>query len=273
MCGVCSRMYYTKSGLQAHQRQVHTAGGGTGAGGAFRCADCADATFETKYDLLLHRKEHRGANPEKCTVCGARFPTPVELKRHRVACHSNRPYACPHCPHRSKTRDKLDRHMVCHTSKDTYRCQHCDKTFAFKNSLKKHLEKGRCAVLKQSSGPPVQAQAYPQRKGQGQGDSTSNEAAAPAADPLEAQLRALHDQETAVGKEETTTTMRKTTPSLVVLRAGDAALLDADQLPPGMMVVQRDGGETPTQQPLLDSLECALRPDDPGGRGAAEVVF
>ncbi len=28
------------------------------------------------------------------------------------------------------------------------RCQHCQKTFVFKNSLKKHLEKGRCVVLK-----------------------------------------------------------------------------------------------------------------------------
>ena len=34
------------------------------------------------------------------------------------------------------------------TPRESYQCHHCEKTFAFKNSLKKHLEKGRCDVLK-----------------------------------------------------------------------------------------------------------------------------
>ncbi len=148
-------MYYTKSGLQHHQRQVHSPG-------CFPCPECTavgagpgvegagPTTFSTKYDLLSHRRSaHGGAAAEKCSVCSARFPGAAELREHRVQCHSNRPFACPRCPHRSKTRDKLERHLVRHASRDAFRCAHCHKTFAFKNSLKKHLEKGRCAVLKQ----------------------------------------------------------------------------------------------------------------------------
>ncbi len=145
-CGVCGRMYYTKSGLQHHQRQVHSPGN-------FPCPECpaeAPTVLATKFDLLAHRRSaHGGANSEKCGVCSARFAGPAELKEHRVQCHSNRPFACPRCPHRSKTQDKLERHLVRHVSRDAFRCAHCAKTFAFKNSLKKHLEKGRCAVLKQ----------------------------------------------------------------------------------------------------------------------------
>ena len=50
----------------------------------------------------------------------------------------------------SLIQDKLDRHLLCHTGpRESYQCQHCEKKFVFKNSLKKHLEKGRCDVLKQ----------------------------------------------------------------------------------------------------------------------------
>ena len=54
--------------------------------------------------------------------------------------------------------------MVCHTSKDTFRCQHCEKTFVFKNSLKKHLEKGRCSVLKQQKLQQQQQQQQQQNE-------------------------------------------------------------------------------------------------------------
>jgi hypothetical protein len=106
----------------------------------------------TRYDMMLHRKQvHAGENlAEKCPLCPQSFRTLTELKRHNIAAHSNRPFACPHCPHRSKTKDKLDRHVVCHSGpRESFQCQFCEKKFAFKNSLKKHLEKGRCDVLKQ----------------------------------------------------------------------------------------------------------------------------
>ena len=87
---------------------------------------------------------------EKCTQCPMSFRTLTELKRHNISEHSNRPYPCPHCPHRSKTKDKLDRHLLCHSGpRESFQCQYCEKKFVFKNSLKKHLEKGRCDVLKQ----------------------------------------------------------------------------------------------------------------------------
>ena len=34
-CGVCARTYYTKSGLQAHRRQIHAR-----EGPGFSCAEC-----------------------------------------------------------------------------------------------------------------------------------------------------------------------------------------------------------------------------------------
>jgi hypothetical protein len=63
-----------------------------------------------------------------------------------------RPFSCSKCRHRSKTQDKLERHILSHTSpRDSHQCKFCDKKFVFKNSMTKHLEKGRCDVLKQRS--------------------------------------------------------------------------------------------------------------------------
>ena len=101
---------------------------------------------------LHFRKEiHAGdVFAEKCPECPhLSFRTLTELKRHTISDHSNRPFPCSKCPHRSKTLDKLERHLLSHsTPRDTYQCPHCRKNFAFKNSLKKHMEKGRCDVLK-----------------------------------------------------------------------------------------------------------------------------
>jgi len=149
ICSVCNRTYYTKSGLQAHVRQLHAPP--PKSQGELFCKQCLQKC-STRYDLTLHRKKvHAGdVFAEKCSQCPMSFKTLTELKRHNIAEHSNRPYACPHCPHRSKTKDKLDRHLLCHSGpRESYQCQHCEKKFVFKNSLKKHLEKGRCDVLKQ----------------------------------------------------------------------------------------------------------------------------
>ncbi len=153
MCSVCSRTYYTKSGLQAHTRQIHAPPSGREREAGFPCNQCHERC-PTKYDLILHRKSaHAGVVlPERCQECNQSFRTCTELKRHHIAEHSNRPYPCPHCPHRSKTQEKLDRHLMSHNSKESYTCHHCQKKFVFKNSLKKHLEKNRCDVLKQRAG-------------------------------------------------------------------------------------------------------------------------
>ena len=82
--------------------------------------------------------------------CDATFKSSTQLKRHTANAHCSRPYKCPHCPHRSKNKTNLERHVAFHTSnKDAFQCLHCGRKFAFKNSMKKHLEKGRCSVLKE----------------------------------------------------------------------------------------------------------------------------
>ena len=86
----------------------------------------------------------------KCVNCDATFKSSTQLKRHTANAHCSRPFKCPHCPHRSKNKTNLERHVAFHTSnKDAYQCLHCGRKFAFKNSMKKHLEKGRCTVLKE----------------------------------------------------------------------------------------------------------------------------
>ena len=109
ICSICERTYYTKSGLQAHMRQLHAPAPKDQTGG-FLCKHCS-LKCPTRYDLMTHRKEvHAGdMYAEKCPECPMSFRTLTELKRHNISEHSNRPYACPHCPHRSKTRDKLGR--------------------------------------------------------------------------------------------------------------------------------------------------------------------
>ena len=109
-----------------------------------------------EYNLIyfLHRKqEHQDDDITektlKCINCNATFKSSTQLKRHTANAHCSRPFKCPHCPHRSKNKANLERHVAFHTSnKDAFQCLHCDRKFAFKNSMKKHLEKGRCTVLK-----------------------------------------------------------------------------------------------------------------------------
>ena len=101
----------------------------------------------------FRKVDHRNdSNQEtlKCVNCDATFKSTTQLKRHTANAHCSRPFKCPHCPHRSKNKVNLERHVAFHTSnKDAFQCLHCERKFAFKNSMKKHLEKGRCTVLKE----------------------------------------------------------------------------------------------------------------------------
>ena len=103
--------------------------------------------------LISRKLDHKNdVNEEilKCINCDATFKSSTQLKRHTANAHCSRPFKCPHCPHRSKNKTNLERHVAFHTSnKDAFQCLHCGRKFAFKNSMKKHLEKGRCNVLKE----------------------------------------------------------------------------------------------------------------------------
>ena len=105
ICSVCSRTYYTKSGLQAHIRQLHAP---PSKSQELFCKQCLQK-FLTRHELNLHRKQvHVGdAFGEKCSQCPMIFRTLTELKRHNISEHSNRPFACSHCPHRSKTKARI----------------------------------------------------------------------------------------------------------------------------------------------------------------------
>ena len=154
-CSVCHRTYFTKSGLQAHLRQLHAPPSSKDQSSGFSCKDCHVKCL-TRYELMMHRKlVHAGVMyGERCSQCSKSFKTLTELKRHTISDHSNRAFPCPQCPHKSKTKDKLDRHMLSHSvTRESFQCLHCQKKFVFKNSLKKHLEKKRCEALKLPQNP------------------------------------------------------------------------------------------------------------------------
>ena len=102
------------------------------------------------FDRKLDHRNDTNQETLKCVNCDATFKSSTQLKRHTANAHCSRPFKCPHCPHRSKNKVNLERHVAFHTSnKDAFQCLHCERKFAFKNSMKKHLEKGRCTVLKE----------------------------------------------------------------------------------------------------------------------------
>ncbi len=164
-CLICDKFYHTKSGLQAHQRNMHQAQSTS----RFGCPHCDD-TFLTRFELIEHIGKHVNAFSRRCKKCSSAFRylkqfrlesgmknklnhdwfprTQSELKRHCILQHSDRPFGCPHCSHRSKTREKMDRHLQSHNLMNQYTCPHCNKKFAFKNSMNKHMTKRRCQVLK-----------------------------------------------------------------------------------------------------------------------------
>ena len=229
--------YYTRSGLLAHQKQIHhvsiMANGSSSSNDGINSSSSnvragsssslerskpsetpdKKTSFSSKYDLLMNRKilnkskasssgsSSSSSKSEKCPTCGARFPAGAggisatsALRAHAKDCAKSRPFACPRCPHRSKTRDKLERHLACHASREmeSFRCQHCLKDFVFKNSLKKHLEKGRCAVLKaqkqqQDDKPskPPPPPANPQQIQHLLSALTSSKMSAPSSEPVQ----------------------------------------------------------------------------------------
>ncbi|XP_064547810.1 zinc finger protein 37A-like [Drosophila montana] len=109
------------------------------------CAHCA-RTFDSVYELQIHRQIHTGKLPYKCSYCPNSFAHKsiytAHIRGHRSGGPSVKelvPHACHHC---GKTfADKLNyaAHMHIHSSLRPYRCTYCPKGFMRGCELKKHL--------------------------------------------------------------------------------------------------------------------------------------
>ena len=139
-----------------------------------KCPSDTAAKFGTRYELDAHRRqthqqqveggEDSGSSLTKCPKCHQSFRNYQQLKRHAATQPDcDKPWKCHSCVGaRFESHSELDRHVTslhrpasnnkgsaAADADSDYQCQHCQRKFAFKNSLKKHLDKGRCQILKE----------------------------------------------------------------------------------------------------------------------------
>ncbi|XP_030560551.1 zinc finger protein 135-like [Drosophila novamexicana] len=110
----------------------------------YPCAQCA-RTFDSAYELRIHRQIHTGKLPYKCSYCPISFAHKSIYTAH-IRGHSNGgPYvkepqhACHHCGKTFANKPNYAAHMDIHSSLRPYRCTYCPKGFLRSCALKKHL--------------------------------------------------------------------------------------------------------------------------------------
>jgi len=120
-CGVCHRIFASKSKLQLHQNKQHpntpsTAFGPRRNRKAAKCGICKKV-FGKRYDLRIHLRTHGAEKKEQCSFCGMKFADPATLRKHIKYQHARQ--------------GAVERPFVC-------RC--CHKRFRWKHTLKAHLQ-------------------------------------------------------------------------------------------------------------------------------------
>ncbi|XP_030752796.1 zinc finger protein 93-like [Sitophilus oryzae] len=106
------------------------------------CTECK-ICFNSKYQLLKHKKQVHSNEVFSCEICLKTFATMFVLKRHKQRIHySDRPYFCDFCDKRfpsvqRKTAHERTNHLK---AKLVGICNCCNKSFFSKVSLERHLQ-------------------------------------------------------------------------------------------------------------------------------------
>lgn len=104
------------------------------------------AVFETKLQLLVHDRHHKGLVIWKCLFegCGKEFVSRTTLGTHRRSHSGEAPFVCPmeNCGAAFQTKSNLNRHIKTHDDLVRFRCvfQGCGMVFSQLASLTSHTK-------------------------------------------------------------------------------------------------------------------------------------
>lgn len=138
-CNICNRLFATKTGLSAHNREIHNAAYEAKrlARKPFKCPDCK-YRYETQELMEKHRATHDGFF---CDVCGQKFTQKGSLTSHIRRHRGIKEFKCNYenCNYAGFTKRELKSHYMCHTGIMPRVCELCGKQCRDGTKLKEHM--------------------------------------------------------------------------------------------------------------------------------------
>ncbi|XP_069800265.1 zinc finger protein 91-like [Dendropsophus ebraccatus] len=139
-CGVTSgeRPYPTHEPSVLHSRTLSSNSikdsGESQKSENFQCSECGKC-FKKKFNLVIHKKTHRGDRPFSCSECGKCFTRKSSLVTHERAHTGEKPYSCSECGKCFSKRSILVEHQKSHTGEKPFSCSDCGRGFTHKPNL------------------------------------------------------------------------------------------------------------------------------------------
>mmetsp|Transcript_38050 Transcript_38050/g.61831 ORF Transcript_38050/g.61831 Transcript_38050/m.61831 type:complete len:340 (+) Transcript_38050:103-1122(+) len=159
-CPICGKMFRQKYNAVVHAR-VHSR-----TKGVRKCAICGEGLNDTIF-YRQHMRQHRSAQPYRCSICKAAFSNITGLRMHstshprmlyqcqicdksflgearyhnHVASHATSPFSCVTCRVSFKVKEKLQEHKasIAHQKAMKNRCEVCGRGFSVKHLLNQHM--------------------------------------------------------------------------------------------------------------------------------------
>uniref|UniRef100_A0A8D8ACR6 Zinc finger protein 585B n=2 Tax=Culex pipiens TaxID=7175 RepID=A0A8D8ACR6_CULPI len=129
-CPVCFKRFEKRDGLTRHRHRMYRA--------THQCSVCGKE-FKTRYEVLLHERNHDNIKPYPCEICGKKFNSREAVRIHMLVHSDDKPFACISCGWRFRRKCNLNKHMMKHKEDTPYSCSICQKTFKGKYHLQYHM--------------------------------------------------------------------------------------------------------------------------------------
>jgi len=129
----CSKSFKRKWNLERHMMTQHT------GHKPFACPRC-QKTFDKKYHLTIHMREHTQKSFKVCPHSPNKFKTNSALNVHRIITHTKSSrFICLFCNYTAQSQYSLENHLRAHTQEMPHICTECQTSFPTESSLKAHL--------------------------------------------------------------------------------------------------------------------------------------
>ena len=131
-CPLCSFTTKFKANVERHKLARHS-------NKAF-CSEC-QKLFNTREDLLRHRKTHHGSRDYLCDICSKTFKSRGLLRNHYNNVHeTNKKFKCEICNKSFNAKAHFLGHLNTHSDTKPHECEHCKRGFTYITSYNRHVK-------------------------------------------------------------------------------------------------------------------------------------